>query len=398
MSSTNWSLPSPTSSRISEEVAEPDGIELDLRHPLLDVGDDVDADDPPVLAAGDEHVGRPLPVVADEQDLALARLADSARILEHGPHGHLGRGDSELIPAAGERPSTASAATSAAAISALTTFARLCDPRLDMRAMKRLIEAGPGDASLVEREQALPLGVERAAVGGGELARTTRGAASPSRPSISPPPAPSMRNVLTDCGVLMLKTRARCSSGRICVRRAWTSRVESQTGRKRGGAGASGSGSGRRGRSTSCSPRLAAKPAQLQPLERRVHTGDREAGPVRDVLWRAGREAAQVAADQIHGRLPLVDLWRRPEPTLGIGEQVRAAALPGARGRRADEVDPQVDPVHPRRSEADQLLELGARRRPFGEPLADPACGRGHLPRAERLAVGAQPALPPRGR
>src|SRR3712207_7987742 len=35
------------------------------------------------------------------------------------------------------------------------------------------------------------------------------------------------------------------SSGRICVRRAWTSSVASQTGSRRGGAGVSAAGSGR---------------------------------------------------------------------------------------------------------------------------------------------------------
>ena len=50
-----------------------------------------------------------------------------------------------------------------------------------------------------------------------------------------------------ECGAFVWKMRGRYSSGRIAVRRAWTSSVASQVGRKRTGAGVSGSGSGARG-------------------------------------------------------------------------------------------------------------------------------------------------------
>ena len=45
--------------------------------------------------------------------------------------------------------------------------------------------------------------------------------------------------VSIDCGVFVLNTFGRCFSGRIWVRRAWTSSVASQMGRNRAGARAS---------------------------------------------------------------------------------------------------------------------------------------------------------------
>ena len=57
-----------------------------------------------------------------------------------------------------------------------------------------------------------------------------------------PATAPSTRKVPIDCGIFVLKIRGRCSSGRIPLRRAWTSSDASQVGRKRTGAGVSGSG------------------------------------------------------------------------------------------------------------------------------------------------------------
>ena len=58
---------------------------------------------------------------------------------------------------------------------------------------------------------------------------------APSRRQI-PATAPSTRNVGTDWGIFVLKILGRCSSGRIAARRAWTSSVASQVGRKRTGA------------------------------------------------------------------------------------------------------------------------------------------------------------------
>ncbi len=94
-----------------EEVAEALGVEHDLGHPLLEVGDDVDAGDAPQagaqllggagvllhlagLGAGEEaqHVRGPLPVVADEDDLARLR---PLRLLLGLGDGRLGGGRGE---------------------------------------------------------------------------------------------------------------------------------------------------------------------------------------------------------------------------------------------------------------------------------------------------------------
>ena len=81
-----------------EEVAEPLGVGEDLGHPLLDVGNDVEPRDArerrlarrPALL---DHVGRAVPVVADEQDGSdLARAAPRLRETQtRGPRSPRGR-------------------------------------------------------------------------------------------------------------------------------------------------------------------------------------------------------------------------------------------------------------------------------------------------------------------
>ena len=70
-----------------------------------------------------------------------------------------------------------------------------------------------------------------------------------------PATCPSTRKLGNECGVFVSNSSGRKRSGRICVRRAWTSSVASHVGRNRTGAGASASGSGARGRSSSSPPR-----------------------------------------------------------------------------------------------------------------------------------------------
>ena len=108
---------------------------------------------------------------------------------------------------------------------------------------------------------------------------------------------PSTRKLATDCGVFVLNTCGRCSSGRIPVRRAWTSSVASQVGRNRTGAGVSGSGRGARGRSTSSSPSSARnRRSSIRSSAR--HRRDR--APPSSRSRRGGRpEALQVAADDV---------------------------------------------------------------------------------------------------
>ena len=81
---------------------------------------------------------------------------------------------------------------------------------------------------------------------------------------------PSTRKVGNECGVLMPKIFGRCSSGSTPVRRAWTSSVASQVGRKRGGAGVLGVGQRRAGRR---STQPAVEAAQLEPVEDRADLG-----------------------------------------------------------------------------------------------------------------------------
>ena len=117
-------------------------------------------------------------------------------------------------------------------------------------ARRRLVLSGP------KREKRLAGGPRPRPLFGRRDGSGANGSSLTRPPSSCHLPAtwPSTRNVLTELGVLMLKTSGRYSSGRICVRRAWTSSVASQTGRNRGGAGVSPPGSGARGRSTSSLP------------------------------------------------------------------------------------------------------------------------------------------------
>ena len=97
-----------------------------------------------------------------------------------------------------------------------------------------------------------PRGGSRSA--GATAARTVRARRGRSRSATPLPTRPSTRNVGTDGGFFVSKTTGRYSSGRMPVRRAWTSITASHSGRKRTGAGVSAGGSGARGRSSSSRP------------------------------------------------------------------------------------------------------------------------------------------------
>ncbi len=133
-------------------------------------------------------------------------------------------------------------------------------------------------------------------------------------------------------------------------RRAWTSRTASQVGRKRTGAGVSGSGSGACGRSKR-SPWVTSPSSGIWLGFMPRPVGD---------LGSGGRpEARQIAADEVPSCVVGVDV-RRPEPGGCEFVEVRAPALPGARGRDAHEVDAA------RLLLADQRVELRAFERPIG--------------------------------
>ena len=76
-----------------EEVAEPLRVRLDLRHPLVDVRDDVDAREPPEPARLDD-VGGAVPVVADVEDVARLRRLLARRA--GGRRGHGGDGEQRI--------------------------------------------------------------------------------------------------------------------------------------------------------------------------------------------------------------------------------------------------------------------------------------------------------------
>ena len=87
---------------------------------------------------------------------------------------------------------------------------------------------------------------------------------------------------------------------------------------------------------------------------------------------------------------------RGPDPVLRQGEPVGAAALPGARWRDADEVDPQSEVAH---EPGPELAELLDRAWAVGERLADPTGGLDHRGLAAAAPASAGPiAAAPGGR
>ena len=169
-------------------------------------------------------------------------------------------------------------------------------------------------------------------------------------------------------------------------------------GRKRTGAGVSASGSGRSGQVEELRAVLGLEAAQLEPLERRLDVLDGRARP----SWRcrpcaAGPEPGQVARDEVVERVV-----RRPsggaEPVLGEPEEVRAAPLPRARRRDADQVDPQrrcrgrppcrSAPRSPCASAARPRSAVAQRRRPRSPAASSPLVARSHQARrASRIAI-----------
>ena len=162
------------------------------------------------------------------------------------------------------------------------------------------------------------------------------------------------------------------------MRRAWTSSVASQTGRKRTGAGVSASAAAAAGgRRAPCLARpgsVAARCARA-PFRRR-HV---EARPVGDLGGARGAEALQVAADEQLDPLVLGRrLAARPSPPRARTD--RRGGAPTSRGRNANQVHEQARraelasrrPPRARRASA-------CRRRTRAEP-----CGRSRRPSSRR--------------
>ena len=84
-----------------------------------------------------------------------------------------------------------------------------------------------------------------------------------------------------------------------------------------------------------------AEPAELQALQGRLDRGHLETRPVGDVVRRSRAEATEVAANEVIDPLLLGHVLR-PDPVLGEGVEVGAAAFPGSGGRNADEVEPEA--------------------------------------------------------
>ena len=191
----------------------------------------------------------------------------------------------------------------------------------------------------------------------------------------------------------MLKTRGRYSSGRICVRLAWTRSVASQTGRKRGGAGVSGSGSGARGRSSSSLPSSSRKRRSSQPLQRGREVADRQ--PAQSAISACGPARSRPGSAARGARRPRrgVDLLAA-DPVLGVAYEVGAPPLPGARGRNADEREPGADSAC-LRAPAEQLLDLlpagsgpaRGRREPRAASRSSRARARRGASRSHQLAL-----------
>jgi hypothetical protein len=117
---------------------------------------------------------------------------------------------------------------------------------------------------------------------------------------------------------------------------------------------------------------LVVEVAQPEPLHGRPQGGETDAGPVGCVRERGGAEGGEVPAQQVVERVRLVDL-RPLHPALGSYVEVGAPALPGARRRRAHELDGHGVP-HQRRvlgpERPDDVEELVAAARPVGERFA----------------------------
>ena len=258
------------------------------------------------------------------------------------------------------------------------------------RVARRRLDRRPGRRArlgVLSRDETISLVVER---------RRVAASSGPNGCELDPPvlvppvpaTAPSTRNVGNECGVLTWNTLGGSSSGRIPARRAWTSSVASQVGRKRDGAGVFGSGSGAPRQVEQLLAVLGAEPPQLEPRQRRSSAATREPGPARDVLARTpGRSRRGSGATSSSIASPAVTA-RRSEPVLREGVQVGPPPLPRARRRRPHQVDPQPDAAR-----AVRLADAARRSPRAAAPVArsarpQPSRRAGH----RRRGVGASPA------
>ena len=246
----------------------------------------------------------------------------------------------------------------------------------------------------VQLGQALGLVVERASGGGVEALER-----SEADPAALVAPGPRHGAVdeerRSDCGSLTWKILGRCSSGRMPVRRAWTSSVASQVGRKRTGAGVSAGGSGARGRSSRVSAASLRKRRSPRRSSAGSHRAERQAGEVGDLAARGGAEAAEVAGDQVLDRGRRGTRLGRPEPPLGSPRRGRPGGAP-----RCPTAAPARDRATARRRRPTGLpssASTSVRRSGPSASRGRSVLGRGQHRRGVRdpAAPAAQPPLAP---
>jgi hypothetical protein len=137
---------------------------------------------------------------------------------------------------------------------------------------------------------------------------------------------------------------------------------------------------------------LVLEAAQLEALENTRDVRLRDPGPACDVVGPRRAEPGEVPANQNLDPLMLADLLRA-HPVLGERVDVGAAAIPGPRGRYADEVEEEADAVPRGRVRLEDAVQLGLRQRAVREVRPGLADSRLDLPPIG--LVGFDPLLAP---
>ena len=243
----------------------------------------------------------------------------------------------------------------------------------------------------MERLERLALPLDRRRIGGSRPPRTDRGRSARRGATRRRRRRPSTSYVPTENGFFVLKTRGRYASGRMPVRRAWTSRLASQCGRNRTGAGVLRIRHGAPARSTSARPSSSrysdAASAPSPPAWRRL-TGI--AGPRRDVPPRRRPECPQVRRGRGgRGLPPRSRRAGRPRPRPAPSRSARRRShVPdgGTRTRSTHRPEVADEPVA-------ELAELLDRAGAVGEGLAQRVRAR-RSSRPRRAASGREAAAP----
>ena len=193
--------------------------------------------------------------------------------------------------------------------------------------------------------------------------------------------------------VAVLKTRDRCSSGRMPVRRACTSRQASQCGRKRTGAGVSGSGRGAPGRSSKLLPCLVSVPHKVEVRAAAPGLADADACPGRDGAPGSRSEGSQVGSHEMGSALSRGAV-AGTQPMLRERQAISPPSFPRSRGRHADQVHPGA---HAAQEPGTHPAQLARVPRPVGQrstQLGSRGIHRGAVRRAVRAQEPGPSCLP----